>query len=78
MGFGSALTVVMFVGAANADASPDQRALLKDAIKPLRDDSLTPSEAYVAVVLGTAEVMGPDWRPTGQWDEWITALLEGS
>lgn len=71
-----ALLVVMFVGAANADATPAQREQLKDAIDPLRDQTLTASEAYKAVVYGTADVMGPTWRPRGEWEAWITALLD--
>lgn len=73
---GRALVVVMFVGAANADATPEQREQLKEAITPLRDQDLTASEAYKAVVYGVADVMGPHWRPRGEWEEWITALLD--
>lgn len=74
---GAALTVVMFVGAANADATPAQREQLKTAIEPFKDKDLTASEAYAAVIRGTADIMGPAWRPRGEWDAWITRLLEG-
>lgn len=72
---GAAMAVVMFVGAANDDAGPEQRARLREAIKPLEDESLTASQAYETVMRQTVEIMGPDWRPSGEWDEWITALL---
>jgi hypothetical protein len=76
--FGAALTVVMFVGAANSDATPEQRTQLKDAIAPLSDKSIPASDAYAQVIRRTADVMGPEWRPSGEWAEWITALLEES
>ena len=75
MGFQTALLVVMFVGAANKDASPEQRARLKHEALPLLRDTPDPREAMVNVVLKTAEVMGEDWRPTGEWDEAITNIL---
>jgi hypothetical protein len=72
-----ALVVVMFVGAANQDATQEQRARLRDeALPPLKDEALTPGQAYEKTVRTTAAIMGPDWRPTGVWDEWITALLD--
>lgn len=75
MSIAPALLVVMFVGAANADATPEQRERLRTTVSFLRDRSLTASEAYVKAVKHTAEVMGPDWRPKGEWDETITNIL---
>lgn len=76
MGLKSPMLVVMFIGAANADATPQQRLRLKaEALPPLRDETLTAAEAYVRAVKTTAEIMGSDWRPTGEWDETITAIL---
>lgn len=74
-----AMIVVLFVGAATSDASPEQRERLKaEALPPLYDKALKPGNAYKACVLATAAVMGPDWRPRGEWDEWIVALLDGA
>lgn len=72
-----ALTVVMFVGAANADATIEQRARLRDeALPPLKDDALTPGEAYRKTVTTAAAIMGPAWRPKGEWETWLLALLD--
>lgn len=71
-----ALLVVMFIGAANQDATPEQRARLRgEALPPLKDETLTAAQAYEKTVRTAAAIMGPDWRPRGEWDEWITALL---
>lgn len=70
------LLVISWVGAANSAASPAQRKRLKRTIEVLRDDSYTAGEAYKKVILDTAEIMGRDWRPEGEWDSWITALLK--
>lgn len=72
-----ALAVVMFVGAANADATREQRNQLRDqALPPLKDSSLTPSQAYEKTVRRTAAIMGPAWRPNGEWEDWLLALLD--
>lgn len=71
-----AMVVLMFVGAANADATPEQRARLRDEVlPPLRDESIPARDAYVRAARVVVDVMGPEWRPAGEWDEWITALL---
>ncbi|MCB9377040.1 MAG: hypothetical protein H6515_14390 [Microthrixaceae bacterium] len=71
-----ALVVVMFIGAANQDATREQRNRLRDeAIPPLRDPSLTPGQAWEKAVRTAAAIMGPAWSPSGEWDEWITALI---
>jgi hypothetical protein len=76
VGIGSALVLVMFVAAANDDATDEQRARLKKCLAPLKDEALTASESYVAVIRGTARIMGPTWRPQGEWADWIDRLLE--
>lgn len=70
------LAVVMFVGAANADATREQRSRLRDeALPPLKDEALTPGQAYEKTIRITAAIMGPDWRPNGEWEDWILALI---
>lgn len=72
-----ALAVVMFVGAANADATIEQRTRLRnEALPPLKDDALTPGEAYQKTVTTTAAIMGPTWRPKGEREDWLLALLD--
>jgi hypothetical protein len=67
--------VVLFIGAANKDATPEQRARLKTEALPILRDTPDPKEAMASAVLKTAEVMGPEWRPAGEWDEAITNVL---
>lgn len=69
------LILLQFAGAANADASPEQRARLKPLVDLLRDKSLTVSESYRAFGEGIIEVMGPDWAPSGEWAEYIDVLM---
>lgn len=76
-GFQVGLLVVLFIGAANADATLAQRRRLKDEVLPILGDRATPPrQAMVDAVRHTAVVMGPNWRPTGEWDTWITSILE--
>lgn len=76
-GFGLGLLVVMFIGAANADATNEQRARLRDEVLPvLGDQDTPPRQAMANAVLLTGEIMGSKWRPKGEWEEWITNLLE--
>lgn len=72
----AALMVIAVVGAANSEATEEQRDRLREeALPPLSDKSLPASEAYAAVVRKTGEIMGPGWRPKGEWDDWLVALL---
>jgi len=69
---GSAMSVVLFIGSANAMATPEQRQRMKDeALPPLHDKSLSASQAYRAAMEKTIEIMGPDWVPG---DEWLTVI----
>lgn len=77
-GFSKGLLVVLYVGAANADATAQQRARLKAEVLPtIKDPQTPPSEAMAQAVRLTAQIMGPDWQPKGEWDDWITSLLGG-
>lgn len=72
-----ALLVVMFIGAARADATPAQVARLQNEVLPaLKNPAASAREAYRDAVLATAAVMGPQWRPAGKWDDQIQALLK--
>lgn len=71
------LLVTMFIGAAVSDATPEQRVDLQDQVLPiLKDESLPAGDAMANAVKATATVMGPDWRPTGEWDAYILKLLD--
>jgi hypothetical protein len=69
------MLVVLFIGAANKDATPEQRERLKEEALPVLRDTPDPREAMAAACLKTADIMGSDWRPAGEWDEAITNVL---
>jgi len=71
-----AMIVIAFVGAAAADATPAQRSLLRDdALPPLRDPELSAAQAYEKTLRTTGRIMGKDWRPAGEWEDWLLSLL---
>lgn len=75
MAFSGHLALVMFIGAARADADPTQRDRLKAEIPPLLEeygDGGSPETVLRQVV----EIMGPQWRPTGEWATWIDGLTK--
>lgn len=71
----TAFLVVLFIGAANKDATLEQRGRLRDEALPILKDTPDPREAMAGAVLKTSEIMGPEWRPEGEWDEAITNVL---
>lgn len=70
------MALVMVVGAANADADPTQRAMLRERVlPPLRDERLTGQEARRASVDALLDIMGADWSPTGEYARVLESLL---
>ena len=68
------LAFLMFVGAARADANPEQRTRLRDEIKPMLDgfrETGNPEPTMRKV----AEIMGEEWEPSGDWPEQIDLFL---
>ncbi|MBK6556125.1 MAG: hypothetical protein IPG16_02565 [Comamonadaceae bacterium] len=68
------LAFLMFVGAARADANPEQRTRLRDEIKPMLDgfrETGNPEPTMRKV----AEIMGEEWEPSGDWLEQIDLFL---
>lgn len=69
------MKIVLTVGAAQSDATPEQRDQLKLRLVPY-----VQSNAYVK--LGREEpiwamlkdIMGRDWTPSGEWAEHLAAL----
>lgn len=73
---GGNLAFLMFVGAARADASPDQLAQLRERLPPLLDAYKAegnPRPTMEAVI----DIMGPTWRPQGDWARQIDTFLKG-
>lgn len=73
MAFSGHLALVMFIGAARADADPTQRDRLKAEIPPLLEEYGGSPETVLRQVV---EIMGPQWRPTGEWATWIDGLTK--
>lgn len=75
----TALLLVTFVGAANADATPEQADELLSTVLPImQDESLTLAQAASSAIDATARIMGPEWEPKGEWDDWMLQLLESA
>lgn len=71
------LALVMLIGSARADSSEDQLARLRAEIPPLlrqfREDGV-----MRPIVDKVIEIMGVEWRPSGDWDLFLRKLLEKS
>lgn len=70
----------LYIGAAHNDATPDQRELLRAKLPPYldrirNDDPAVWKPAVEDLLKAVNAVMGPDWGPTGEFDEWIRKLL---
>ena len=68
-------SLVMFIGAARADADPTQRDRLKAEIPPLLEEYVHGGSPET-VLRRVVEIMGPQWRPTGEWATWIDGLTK--
>lgn len=74
--FGPGLAVTLFVASAMRTATPEQRERIRaEALPPLKDRSLTASEAYRATLTRTLEIMGPDWDLDAETRAWIKAFI---
>lgn len=70
------LALVMLIGSALADSTPEQRVRLREEITVLlrqfrEDGRMRP------VIDAVIEIMGPDWRPTREWELFLKNLLDG-
>jgi hypothetical protein len=67
------LAFTLWVGAANADATPEQRRRIQDSIPiALEHYVVDGDEMPVRTIIQI--VMGPDWKPTGEWADFIASL----
>lgn len=67
------LKLTLYVGAASADATKEQRADIRAMLTPALDYyESTGDETLVRLVI--QNVMGDGWAPTGQWATFIEAL----
>ena len=56
-----------------ADADPAQRDRLKAEIPPLLEEYVHGGSPET-VLRRVVEIMGPQWRPTGEWATWIDKM----
>lgn len=67
------IAFTLYMGAANFDATEDQRDLMRSAIEPaLLHYVNTGDETPVRTIIQI--VMGDQWKPTGQWADYIASL----
>jgi hypothetical protein len=66
-GFGEALRFVLYVGAANAAATPAQRAELRRRVRPLME-GYRASGHEGPVRAAIRDVMGAAWTPSEEWE----------
>lgn len=67
------LRLTLYVGAACADATDEQRVLINGALEnPLSYYEETGDETPIRFLI--QQVMGDDWKPTAQWAAYIEAL----
>lgn len=68
-----AMGLLTYIGAANWDSTDEQRVRLRAKIEPLLDqfrDNGKMRPLFDAVT----EVMGDEWRPTGDWARQLEAV----
>lgn len=67
------MAFVLTISAANADATPAQRATLRLRVKPLLDRYRVDGN-HDPILAVLRDVMGPGWQPSGEWAEAIQAF----
>ena len=75
------MTLVMTVGAARKDASYEQLNAIRDQVVPLLGDKdgIWMKHGDSSEALGLLQfIMGPQWRPSGEYAEYIAKLNEPS
>lgn len=71
------MTLVMVVGAARQDATPDQVNAIRDQVLPLLSDKdgIWMKHGDSSEAMGMLQfIMGPQWKPSGEYAEYIEKL----
>lgn len=83
MNVGGYLAFTLYVGAAVADATGDQRRLLDTNMNPLlkrmkevQEDAREWGLVAESMLINIHRIMGPDWRPKEDWLRQIKFLLK--
>lgn len=75
MSLGGWLAFTLYVGAAVADGDTVQRQALHDRVRPQLQELKEDRAAAQRILATIGEIMGADWRPTGPWEQHISAML---
>lgn len=70
---GDALGLVLYVGAARADATPEQVEPLRAALSPVLEVYRETGDEQ-PVRRAVVSVLGEQWEPSGEWKQRIDAL----
>jgi len=68
------LKMVTFLGAARADATAEQLALLRSDVMPLMHGDYQQTGDETPIRKSVAGIMGYDWQPTGEWAAYLRKL----
>lgn len=83
MSIAGQLALTLYVGAAIADASGDQKRLLNTTLPPLlrrakqeAHDNAQYKLVVESMILTIGRIMGSEWRPRGEAADYINQLLK--
>lgn len=68
------LRATLLLGAMRADAAPEQREEIRIVYETTKDAFMAGKLTWAEWLGGFMEIMGPDWRPTGEWAAQLKAL----
>lgn len=68
-----ALRFIMVLGAAQSDATPEQRRHMNDRIRPLMEQFREDGNPK-PIIDQISATLGQDWRPSGEWAEFLKGL----
>lgn len=72
---GDGVALIAVANAAFADADPRQRLRLRTELPGLMDEYKVNGDIR-PLVRKFREVMGEEWKPTGEWRRWINRALQ--
>lgn len=66
--------LLITVGAARTDATPEQLEQLKDGLIPYMRDEFPQTGDTTYVYNTIAGIMGPNWQPSAEWREYSKGI----
>jgi hypothetical protein len=71
------LTFTLYIGAANFDATPNERARLRNVIPPMLEGLKAGTVTAKEILAKVEEIMPPEWTPSDPWKTQIVRLWDG-